>query len=633
MFNLTEVTDVSTKENLYKLSLAALGVVFGDIGTSPLYAIRESIDKLPITVADVLGILSLIFWALVLVISIKYLVVVLRADNDGEGGVLALLALLTRSNGHTLKVFFLIGIFAAGLMLGDGMLTPAISVLSAIEGLEIIEPALASWVLPITSIILLTLFAFQRLGTAKIGIAFGPIIFVWFFTLGVLGIVQIIQNPIVLNAINPYYAIEFLHATGWRGYGLLGGVFLVVTGGEALYADLGHFGRNPIKLSWFCVALPGLLLNYFGQAAYLLNNPQAIVNPFYLIAPSWFLIPLLIIATAATIIASQAVISATFSLTKQAILLGLYPILPIVQTSASMRGQIYVPQVNFILAVGALFLIFHFKSSSALAHAYGVAVNLVMLLTTLMIIYLAHKKWGWGFLRIIALFSIFIFIDIAFLGANIEKIPTGGWIPMIFALFCAFIMFTWEKGMKYLRETYFTKKEELSKVIKQLHYASINKLPGLTAIFITDPYDKSGGGFLHFLKLSRAMPENILIVNYKVEKIPYVQSNNRFQIECLNKDIFQLTLHYGFMDHISIPQALYVASDRKIIPFILDVDAALYFLEIPNIVASKKQRTLWFYWQEKLFSFLIRNYSVNVNIDFYQLPYNHTIGIGGYWMI
>lgn len=621
------------KPALFSLSLAALGVVYGDIGTSPLYAIRESVDTLPINLVNVLGVLSLIVWALILVISTKYLGIVLRANNHGEGGILALLALLKRSNTQALKFFFLVSIFGAGLMLGDGMLTPAISVVSAVEGLNVIAPTLSSWVLPIACLILLLLFAFQSHGTAKIGFAFGPIIFIWFFVIALLGARQILDNLVVLKAINPYYAFEFLHQNGFRGYALLGGVFLVVTGGEALYADLGHFGKNPIRLSWFFIAFPALLLNYFGQAAYLLNHPDAASNPFFLIAPPRFFIPLLCIATLASIIASQAVISATFSLTKQAVLLGLYPLLPIIQTSESQRGQIYIPQMNIILAIGTLGLILTFKTTTGLAHAYGVAVNLVMLLVTILVFVAAHKIWRWNFSCLFFPSILFLSIDLLFLGANVQKISTGGWVPIVFALVCAFIMYTWNKGMAYLKEVYYTKKEDLSKVLKQLHYKSLHKLPDLTAIFITDVYDKSGGSFLHFLKLNRALPENILIVNYQVENIPHVLSDDRFELSCLDKNICQLKLRYGFMDFISIPHALFLANERKILPFSLNVENATYLIEVPNIIASRQKKTLWFYWQEKLFSFLMRNYSANLNIEFYQLPYNRTIAIGTYCLI
>lgn len=622
----------SNNKTLFSLSVAALGVVYGDIGTSPLYAMRESLSGLAINLIDVLGVLSLIFWALIFVISIKYLCIVFRADNDGEGGILALLALLKRAN-HSGKLLFIIGIFGGGLMLGDGMLTPAISVVSAIEGVNVILPAFAHWVLPLSCVILIVLFAMQSYGTAKIGFSFGPIIFIWFCTLGILGITQILHNPVVLNAINPYYGIEFLHHNGWKGYALLGGVFLVVTGGEALYADLGHFGKNPIRLSWFFIALPGLLLDYFGQGAYLLNHPSAIANPFYIIAPTWFAIPLLILATFATIIASQAVISASFSLAKQAVLLGLYPNLRIVQTSATEKGQVYVPQINFILATGTLILILTFKNSSALTHAYGIAVNLVMVLVSIMIVYAARKIWHWSIPKIALIFSLLLFIDFAFLGANLEKVVTGGWVPILFATACAFIMYTWNKGMEYIRNAYYMKKETLPKILKQLHYKSINQLPNATAIFITDVYDKSGGSFLHFLKLSRAMPENVLILSYLVENIPYVPLANRFEATCIDPNICQLTLHYGFMDFIDIPQALSQINEKNILNFSINIDSVTYMVDIPNVIAIRKKKTLSFFWQEKLFEFLVRNYSTNLNIDFYRLPYNRTIAIGTYFVI
>lgn len=620
-------------QSLATLSFAALGVVYGDIGTSPLYAMREALLGLPINLTDVLGVLSLIFWSLIIVISLKYLCIVFRADNQGEGGILALLALLKRFDTKTFKIFFLIAIFGAGLILGDGMLTPSISVLSAVEGLDVISPTFSQLILPLSFLILLALFFFQSSGTAKISSSFAPIIFLWFLTISVLGIIQIIHYPMIIKAINPIYAVDFFQYNGWTGYILLGGVFLVVTGGEALYADMGHFGKNPIRISWFLVALPALLLNYFGQGAYLLSHPSAINNPFYALSPSWFSIPLLIIATVATVIASQAVISATFSITKQAVLLGLYPQLPIIQTSERKRGQIYVPQMNFILAVGTLILVVTFKNTSALAHAYGIAVNLDMLAVSIMTIYAARKIWEWNFLKIIFIFSLFLLVDLSFLGANSEKIITGGWVPIVFAIICTFIMYTWNKGMEYLRKTYYMKKEAISKILKQLHYRTLNPLPNTTAIFITDIYDKSGGSFLHFLKLSRTVPENILILSYVVENIPYVSLADQFECKHLDENVCQLILHYGFMDFVNIPKALVLANVKKILPFPVDTDIATYLVEIPTVTASKHKKTLSFYWQEKLFAFLMRNYSANINIEFYQLPYNRTIAIGTYCII
>jgi KUP system potassium uptake protein len=615
------------------LSLAALGVVYGDIGTSPLYAMRESLGGLPINVTDVLGVLSLIFWALMLVISVKYLFLLFRADNDGEGGILALLALSKQTGTNRVRFFFVLGILGAGLMLGDGMLTPAISVMSAMEGINIALPSLSALILPITCIILIGLFMIQSLGTARIGRLFGPIILIWFVTIALLGVFQIIDNPMVLKAVNPMYAVHFLEINGWRGYILLGGIFLVVTGGEALYADLGHFGKNSIRMSWFLVAFPALMLNYFGQGAYLLKHPEAITNPFYYLAPSWFAVPLLIIATAATIIASQAVISATFSMMRQAVLLGLYPHLSIIQTSHEKRGQIYIPQVNMILAIGTLLLVMVFKNSSDMTHAYGIAVNLEGLLSLVLVAYVAVRYWQWHALKLIFVFSCLGLIDLAFLGANIQKLFTGGWIPIAFASVAAFIMYTWNKGQVYLKETYYAKKEAVSKTLRQFDYKSLTHVPNTTAIFITDIYDQSGGSFLDFLKFNRMLPARILLVKYRVEHIPYVSTVNRFEVNVLKENICELVLHYGFMDVVSIPHALYLASERNFLPFEINVDKARYIIEIPNVLALREKRTLWFYWQEKLFSFLVRNYSANFNIEFYQLPYDRTVAIGTYCLV
>ncbi|KTD59891.1 potassium transporter Kup [Legionella shakespearei] len=617
----------------YGLTLGALGVVFGDIGTSPLYALKVTLSDLPITPLNVLGVLSLIFWCLIIIISFKYLIIIFRADNDGEGGILALLALMKHKSTKYEPLFYIVAIFGAGLLLGDGMLTPAISVISAVEGITTLSPAFHSYILPIACIILILLFMIQSRGTTKIGYFFGPLIFVWFITIAVLGLTQIIAHPIVLKAVNPYYAIYFLYSEGLTGYLLLGGIFLVMTGGEALFADIGHFGKNPIRASWFLLVLPCLLMNYFGQGANLLSHPEAITNPFYMIAPRWFYLPLIILATFATIIASQAVISATFSLTKQAVLLSLCPRIPIVQTSRKHSGQIYVPQINFILLAGTLLFSIAFKTSDNLAHAYGIAVNIDMLLVDAMVAYAALSIWKWSKLKTALIFGLFIAIDFAFVGANAHKFMTGGWVPLLLALLVAFIMYTWKYGLEYLRNNFYLNKEDISKILKQLQYKSLNQLPGVTAIFITDVYDKSGGSFLHFLKLSRSVPENVLIVNYIVENIPYVRYSQRYEITCLDERVCKLTLHYGFMETISLPRALEKASDKDLLPFKLNVEHATYMVEIPNVMASKNKKSLGFFWQEKLFAFLIRNYSANLNIEFYKLPYNRTIAIGTYCIL
>lgn len=618
---------------LLPLALAALGIVFGDIGTSPLYALRETLQGLPITTANVLGVLSLIFWSLILIISVKYLLIVFRADNAGEGGTLALLALLRQKKTRHEWVFALIAIFGAGLLIGDGMLTPAISVSSAVEGLVVISDSFEKFVMPLVCFILIGLFAFQSKGTEKIGKAFGPLILIWFLVIAVLGGVQIVKNPIALEAVNPYFAWKFLYGNGWQGYLLLGGVFLVVTGGEALYADIGHFGKNPIRMSWYVLVLPCLLLNYFGQGAYVIMHPGAIENPFYCIAPSWFFIPLILLATIATVIASQAVISATFSLTKQAVLLGFYPKLPIIQTSKEHLGQIYIPQVNFFLMLGSLLLILTFKDASRLTHAYGIAVNLVMLMVSLMVTYAALKVWHWSTLKVIAVIGIFVCIDVIFLGANAHKILTGGWAPITFAVVVGFIMYTWHSGLTYLTDIAFKKSPGLNKTIKKMQDLSSATKNKTTTIFIADIYDKGGGSLFQFIKLNVAPPENIVIINYCIENIPHVHSDNRFELMQLEENICKLVVHYGFMETIAIPQALHAADHRGLFSFSINVESVTYLVEIPNIIASDKKKTLWFNWQERLFVFLMRNYSANFNIEFYQLPYDRTVAIGAYYII
>lgn len=617
----------------WKLTLAALGVVYGDIGTSPLYAMRESLRGIPLGPLEVLGILSLIFWTILILISIKYCIFLLRADNDGEGGILALSALVNRIATYRKPMLYTVGILGAGFMIGDGMLTPAISVISAVEGLHVIAPKLSSWVVPITTLILIGLFSVQSLGSSKVGITFSFFLLIWFAVIAYMGITQIKENPSVFAAINPWYGFHFLFTYGLRGYALLGGVFLVVTGAEALYADMGHFGKIPIRLSWFLIVWPALILNYFGQGALLLSQPDAIVNPFYFMVPKDMQIYLLTIATVATVIASQAVISATFSLVKQAILLGLYPRLPIVQTSASEGGQVYIPQMNLVLAIGTLSLVWIFQNADSLTHAYGIAVNLEMVLTTSLVMYVARKLWHLNSFLIVVMYSVTLIIELGFLGANSQKFMTGGWVPIAFAMVCGFVMYTWDLGRRYLSEHYYIKPEALARLLKQFDYKSMSRIPDSTAIFITDVYDRSGGAFLNFLKISRTLPEKIVLVNYQVLNRPYVRGEDRYHIQMLKPQICALVLNYGFQDTISIPQALYVANERGILPFRINLEKLIYLIEIPNVVASKAKRSLWFYWQEKLFAFLVRNYSANLNIEFYQLPYSRTMAMGTYYII
>lgn len=612
------------------LSLATLGIVYGDIGTSPLYAFRESLANLNINEANVFGVLSLILWTLILVISVKYIHFVLRADNDGEGGVLALLALLKRYSTKSNQLILFIAILGAGLLFGDGMLTPAMSVLSAVEGLSLISPVFSNLIIPITLAILIFLFLSQHHGTAKIGNLFGPIIIVWFATIAVLGIRHIIINPQILKAVNPFYAVQFFYNNSWLGYGVLGSVFLVVTGGEALYADLGHFGRKPITVCWFYIVLPSLLLNYFGQGANILQNPEAISNPFYALAPSWFSYPLVILATLATIIASQAVISATFSLMNQAMLLELCPRMPIKQKSKRMRGQIYIPIVNLVLCIGALLLVLGFGSSSNLAHAYGIAVNLVMLTVTILIVRIAHTHWHWSLLKISCIFSIFICIDIAFLGANFEKILTGGWVPLFMAFVAGVIMITWKTGMNYLHSSYYIDKIDLASISEELNDPSLKYIKDFPMVFITDPYDRSGGALLHYLKLSRAIPENILLVSNVIANQPYILQSNRYEFNEISPGIYRINMNFGFMEVIDLPHAL-----SLVIPTLpehiknkIDIKRATFLVEITNIVVTDKHCVFYFHWQETLFEFLMR--ASAMDIEFLKLPHNRTIAIGSY---
>jgi KUP system potassium uptake protein len=520
------------------------------------------------------------------------------------------------------------GIVGAGLLLGDGMITPAISVISAVEGLKVISADFTHLIMPISFLILLILFFCQRFGTAKISFFFGPVLLVWFIIIALLGAVAIFHNPVVLYAINPYYAVKFLYHSSWHAYLLLGSIFLVITGAEAMYADLGHFGRNPIRIGWFAVALPALLLNYFGQGANLLQTPTAITNLFYTLAPGWLTYPLIILATLATIIASQAVITASFSLAKQAILLNVCPRLSIIHTSEDEKGQVYVPQVNFILALGTLSLVVIFKSSDGLAAAYGMAVNLVMLIVAILIMCVARQIWKWSIIKIFMIFSVVIFIELVFLGANVHKIDQGAWIPLVFALFFSTIMITWGKGVDLLRTSFYMKKSALPDIIKKLDYSKLKYLEDLTMIFIADPYDDSGGIFLNYIKLNHVLPKQALIISIIVESYPYVTKKERFKLTEVTDGIYNVTLHYGYMQSINIPNTLAYGEKIKVFPFSIDVCKVTYLVEIINIVMTKKKYPRLFYWQKKLFSFLLRNSALEV--EFFRLPYNRTIAIGSY---
>ena len=615
------------KNKTLVLSLGALGIVYGDLGTSPLYALQQVLNHSLMTREHVFGVLSLVFWSLILVISTCYVSVFLSANNDGEGGVLALLALLKRQSVKLPNWLFLMGIIGAGLLIGDGMITPAISVLSAVEGLNVIAPEVSNLVLVISFSILVMLFFSQKFGSGRISFVFGPIIFIWFITIAALGISAIYHYPAILAAINPYYAYMFMRDGGWHAYLMLGGIFLVITGAEAMYADLAHFGKNPIRIGWFCVALPALLLNYFGQGANVLNHPEAIANLFYSLAPKWFEYPLLILATLATIIASQAVISASFSLARQAVLLEICPRLSIKHTSTEETGQVYVPQINYMLAFGTLMLVIIFKNSAGLTAAFGMAVNLVMLIVAVLVLFVARIVWQWSYVKITSIFAPLMVIDLIFLGSNMHKISEGAWIPLVFAMSVSFIMLTWQKGIQLLRTSVYKKNIPLQDIIRQLDSLKLQQLESLIMIFIVDPYDNSGGGFLHYIKLNHVLPKHTLILRVIIADVPYVADSRSFELIDLAEGFHQLTLHYGFMQVVNIPKKLHMCASKNIFPFIFDVNQLTFIVQTINISLLKNRYSLLYNFQKKFFSFLVKN--SELDSDFFHLPPNQTISTGG----
>lgn len=592
---------------LFVLSLATLGVVYGDIGTSPLYAIRECFHgphAITPSAANVLGVLSLVFWALIIVISIKYLVFVLRADNHGEGGILSLTALATpiRPSGRTEHFFLiLIGIFGAALLYGDGIITPAISVLGAMEGLTVATPVLSPYVVPITILILVALFLFQSRGTAKVGRVFGPITFVWFAVLAVLGTAQILRYPGVVAAVNPLYGLDFFLQNGWHGFLILGSVFLVVTGGEALYADMGHFGTRPIRVVWFSVVLPALLLNYFGQGALLLEDPDAAHNPFYRLAPTWALYPMIVLATSAAIIASQAVISGAFSLTMQAVQLGFSPRLKINHTSTREYGQIYIPAVNWALMVGCIAIVIGFRSSSNLAAAYGVAVTSTMVITTLLFYVVARSVWQWNRLAVAALAIFFLIVDLAFFGANIIKVAHGGWFPLLLAAVVFIVMTTWKNGRRILNARIQSESRPLEEFLQDMARRPPMRVPG-TAIFMNGNASRTPPALLHNLEHNKVLHQRVLFLTVKTKQIPFVAHEDRMEVEPLGDGFLRLKVYYGFMEDPDIPKVLETIS----VPgFTFEPKETTYFLGRETIIASKRPGMAL--WREKLFSIIAQN--------------------------
>jgi KUP system potassium uptake protein len=617
---------VITQHSLRALSLAALGVVFGDIGTSPLYAVRECFHGaygIAVSRENIFGILSLMFWALVIIVSIKYLMFIFRADNRGEGGVIALTAQLKNISGSISKRrFFLIGmgIFAACLLYGDGMITPAISVMSAVEGLKVITPEFENLVIPGTLIILAGLFFLQKKGTAKIGTLFGPIILVWFLTIALLGLRQIINHPGIFAALSPTYAIKFLIKSGFHGLTVLGAVFLVVTGAEALFADLGHFGRKPIRLVWFTLVLPALVINYFGQGALLLSNPAEAYHPFYAMVPSWAMIPMLILATCATIIASQAVITGVFSLTRQAIQMGYLPRLKVIHTSTKHFGQIYIPGVNWLVMIATLALVLGFQSSSKLAAAYGVAVTSTMLITSLLFYVIAREKWKWGVLTAGIPVLIFLIVDMSFFSANISKIFHGAWFPLVLGVMAMMIMTTWKQGRIILSEQLFKLVRPFAEIKDRITDENIQRVRGY-AVFLTGHPGNVPIALTHNLEHFKSLHSNVILLNFSLLEIPRVPNNDKLNIVELGSGFSQITAFYGYMESPSVPRILALAKGQG-----LDVplQESSFFLGREKLIVNGNRHM--YRWRAHLFSFLSRNaYDASA---YFEIPEDRVIEVG-----
>jgi KUP system potassium uptake protein len=599
-------------------------VVYGDIGTSPLYAIQATFTgphPLPVVEANILGVLSVMFWTIMLLVSFKYVTIILRADNNGEGGSLALLASVSELTVRYPKIKWFataLGVFAAALFFGDGMITPAISVLSAVEGMELVSQQFKYFILPITIIILTGLFFIQKRGTSTVGMAFGPIMIIWFVCLAGFGIDSIARYPHILSALNPEYAFRFLSADPWLAFLALGAIVLVITGGEALYADMGHFGKFPIRFAWFSFVLPALVLNYFGQGALLLHDPQAIANPFYLLAPAWALVPMVLLATAATIIASQAVISGAYSIAHQSVQMGFLPRMEIRQTSDLAQGQIYVPFTNWILYLAVVFLVFAFQSSNNLAAAYGIAVTGTMTITTILIGFVVVLKWRWPKVVAIPMVAILLIVDLTYFAANILKIPQGGWFPIGVAVISYTVLTTWKRG----RELMFVQITQLS-ISMQAIIDGIDDVPRVsgTAVFLTPEGDGAPSALLHNLKHNHMLHERNILLTVVVEDKPYVTRGNRYLIRDLGKDFFRVKLYYGFMQTPDIPFALELCGPQGL-PF--EMTTTSFFVSRALIVSSTKPGMAK--WRERLFIALSKN-AMNAT-DFFKIPPNRVIEMG-----
>ncbi len=608
------------------LLVAAAGVVYGDIGTSPLYTLKEVFAGhygVQVNHDGVLGILSLIFWSLIWVVSIKYVLFILRADNEGEGGVMALTALARRATAaypRLSDLLVLLGLFGTALFYGDSMITPAISVLSAVEGLEVALPAVSHWVLPVTVILLIGLFLIQKHGTARIGILFGPVMVAWFLVLGVLGIRGILQQPEVLHALKPWWAMNFFVSHPGLGVAILGAVVLALTGAEALYADMGHFGRRPITRAWFLLVLPGLVLNYFGQGALLLSDPSTARNPFYLLAPDWALMPMIVLATLATIIASQAVISGAFSLSHQAIQLGYVPRMLVQYTSSAEQGQIYISVVNWMLMVGVVLLVLGFGSSGALAAAYGVAVTTTMLIDTLLVASVVLLLWRFPRWLAIPVLLCFLFVDSLFFTANVPKVVQGGAFPVIAGIALFTLMTTWRRGKQSLIERLDESALPLPTFIDSVRLQPPHRVRG-TAVFLAARPDAVPHALLHNLLHNQVLHERVVLLTVLTEDSPRVPAERRFQVDYYGEGFYRVILHFGFMDEPNVPNALRLShlEDLDFSPM-----RTTYFLSRETVIPSRGIGMA--YWREALFAFLLKN--ANSSMAYFQLPANRVIELG-----
>jgi KUP system potassium uptake protein len=620
------MSESELRKRMATLALGAIGVVYGDIGTSPLYTLQTTLNyegKTP-QADSIFGVLSLIFWAQIIVVSLKYVVFIMRADNKGEGGIMALMALALRGVRGSARLRWLlaiIGIFGAALFYGDGVITPAISVLSAVEGVKVAAPGLGHWVMPISAVILFFLFALQKHGTERVGKLFGPVMVVWFIVIALIGLFNIMQNPDILRAISPYYGLQFFLHHGWSAFVALGGVVLALTGAEALYADMGHFGKRPIQLAWFSFILPALVLNYFGQGALLLRDPSAIDNPFFKAVPSMFLYPMIGLATAATVIASQAVISGAFSMTREAMSLGYSMRMPVVHTSREMSGQIFVPWVNSFLLVMVLVAVVGFGSSDALSAAYGIAVTGTMSITTILALFVARHQWGWHLPLLILVGACLLIIDLSFFSANLLKVEAGGWFPLVLGLGIFIIMTTWRRGRELVVREIKQGGLSLEPFIENITEHPPLRVPG-TAVFLTANQNAVPHALLHNLKHNKVLHERNVMLTVEILEAPVAEADERIHLLHMDGNFYGLELRFGFAEDPNIPLAL-SRCDKRGLPF--DLMDTTFFLSRENVVADKRRPGMVL-WRDRLFAFMSRN--ALPATAFFQIPGNRLIELG-----